>query len=83
MQASHLAERQEAQFNIARAYHLLGLVHLAVPYYIQVISDCEGSTRNSVCENIIVDAAYNLQAIYATTGNIGLADEVTKQWLEI
>jgi hypothetical protein len=32
---SHL---QEADFNLGRAYHQLGLVHLAVPYYEKALS---------------------------------------------
>jgi hypothetical protein len=29
---------QEADFNLGRAYHQLGLVHLAVPYYEKALS---------------------------------------------
>jgi len=31
------SERQEGEFNVARAYHMLGLTHLAIPYYERVL----------------------------------------------
>ena len=32
-QSTALVERQEATFNVGRAFHMLGLAHLAIPYY--------------------------------------------------
>jgi len=31
------SERQEGEFNVARAYHMLGLTHLAIPFYERVL----------------------------------------------
>lgn len=35
----HAGERQEAKFNMGRAYHILGLGHLAVKYYSEVLDE--------------------------------------------
>ena len=36
-QSDEPSERQEAVFNVGRAFHLLGLAHLALPYYEQAL----------------------------------------------
>ena len=33
----HLVEKQEAEFNTARVFHMIGLEHLALPYYRKVL----------------------------------------------
>lgn len=75
-----IEERQEAHYNLARMYHVLGLNHLAIPYYQKVLDEVKGGQR-SEREDITVDAAYNLQTMYAITGNMELAREVTRKWL--
>jgi general transcription factor 3C polypeptide 3 (transcription factor C subunit 4) len=74
-------ERQEAHYNIARAYHMLGLAHLALPYYFKVLDEVQGSfvTR----EDLVRDAAYNLQNIYAMGGNLEMAKYITANWLVV
>lgn len=73
-----IEERQEAHYNIARAYHMLGLAHLAVPYYLKTLQDpCVNR------EDLVRDAAYNLQSIYAMDGNLEMAKIVTANWLLI
>ena len=37
MASGNLAERQEVEFNTGRAFHMLGLEHLALPYYRNVL----------------------------------------------
>lgn len=80
----NIEERQEAHYNIARAYHMLGLNHLALPYYSLVLEEHARSNLQVVQkEDLIIDAAYNLQTIYTTAGNPQLADAITERWLVV
>jgi general transcription factor 3C polypeptide 3 (transcription factor C subunit 4) len=75
-QSPRIEERQEADYNIARAYHMLGLSHLAILYYTRVLKkdpDSEGPLR----EDLILDASHNLQLIYGIVGNPELVETVT------
>jgi general transcription factor 3C polypeptide 3 (transcription factor C subunit 4) len=74
-------ERQEAHYNIARAYHMLGLAHLALPYYLKVLEEVQGLLIAR--EDLVRDAAYNLQIIYAIGGNLEMAKYVTANWLVV
>ncbi|XP_038879313.1 general transcription factor 3C polypeptide 3 [Benincasa hispida] len=83
---------QEALYNIARAYHHIGLVTLAVTYYEKVLAtyqkDCPipelfGENRNikhqkSVYCDLRREAAYNLHLIYKESGALDLARQVLK-----
>lgn len=82
-QCPHIEERQEAHYNMARAYHMLGLVHLAISFYQKVFDEIVSTSEQPTHENLVIDTAYNLQAIYAMSGNVELADEITRQWLVI
>ena len=79
----NIEERQEAHYNIARVYHMLGLTNLALPYYEKVFGELEGRERESSREDLVVEAAFNLQGIYAMAGNRELARVVTERWLVI
>jgi general transcription factor 3C polypeptide 3 (transcription factor C subunit 4) len=46
-QSQHFIERQEAHYNMARAYHLVGLTNLAIPYYMKVLKG-EGKRRDEL-----------------------------------
>jgi general transcription factor 3C polypeptide 3 (transcription factor C subunit 4) len=81
--SSNSEERQEAHFNIARAYHMLGLTHLAIPYYLKVFNESSRGTATLEGEDLVLDTAYNLQTLYATIGNLELAEDITKRWLII
>ena len=80
------SERQEAEFNVARAYHTLGLLHLAIPYYEQCLAlsaavqteNSQGSPENYAC-----DAAFALQGIWAASGQLEMANAVTNRWLKL
>ncbi len=76
-------ERQEAHFNMARAYHMLGLTHLAIPYYSKVFDESSQGTGSMEREDLVLDTAYNLQTLYATTGNLELAEYITNKWLVV
>jgi general transcription factor 3C polypeptide 3 (transcription factor C subunit 4) len=79
----HIEERQEAHFNMARAYHMLGLTHLAIPFYKKVFDELSKGISNSGREDLVVDTAYNLQTLHAIGGNPELAKDITRKWLVI
>ncbi|KAL8952176.1 MAG: hypothetical protein Q9222_001897 [Ikaeria aurantiellina] len=79
------SERQEASFNVARAHHMLGLTHLAVPYYQRCLrSECGtravGSTE---CDDFSADAAFALRNIWAADDEMGKAAGLTQKHLVI
>ncbi|KAH0559240.1 hypothetical protein GP486_004247 [Trichoglossum hirsutum] len=82
-ESPHPEERQEAEYNIARAYHMLGLAHLGVPYYNKVLELSETLKVTGAREIFTADAAYNLQLIYAMAGNLELAKKITEKYLTI
>ena len=71
-------QRQEAEYNVGRAYHLIGLPHLSISYYercLQLgkrVNDEEGFSR---------EVALVLQAHWATNGDWRRAQEITTTWL--
>ncbi|KAI9383781.1 hypothetical protein POPTR_013G128900v4 [Populus trichocarpa] len=83
---------QEALYNIARAYHHVGLVSLAASYYEKVLAACEKDypipkllNENSEMENMKPgycdlrrESAYNLHLIYKNSGAFDLARQVLK-----
>jgi general transcription factor 3C polypeptide 3 (transcription factor C subunit 4) len=81
--STRIEERQEAHFNLARAYHMLGLTHLAIPYYYKVFEESSQGTELPEWEDLVVDAAYNLQTLYATVSNSEIAQNITREWLII
>ncbi|KAJ3262084.1 General transcription factor IIIC, polypeptide 3 [Boothiomyces macroporosus] len=58
----------ESDYNVARAFHHVGLIHVAIPIYERCL-DTEYGT----------DAAYNLHLIYIESGSYLLAKQVLKQ----
>ncbi|KAL9171749.1 hypothetical protein ABFS82_03G001400 [Erythranthe guttata] len=87
---------QESLYNIARAYHHIGLVDLAVKYYEKVLAirekdypipilpndnPCDsGIKRPGYCD-LRREAAYNLHLIYKKSGAFDLARQVLKDHL--
>ncbi|RDX98421.1 General transcription factor 3C polypeptide 3, partial [Mucuna pruriens] len=84
---------QESLYNIARAFHHVGLVSLAAFYYEKVIAICERdypipklpNENPDVIENhkpgycdLRREAAYNLHLIYKKSGALDLARQVLK-----
>ncbi|KAI9002582.1 hypothetical protein DFJ74DRAFT_746437 [Hyaloraphidium curvatum] len=69
----------EACYNIARAFHQIGLFHLAIPYYETVLA--EGSTAGG--NSYVQEAAYNLCGIYMSTGAQHLAHMVMRDYCVI
>ena len=69
-------ERQEADYNIGRAFHFMGLVTIALTYYKKVLDDYEDETLKK-------HAAYNSVVIYQQSGNIRLAHDIMVQYLTV
>ncbi|KAK3207291.1 hypothetical protein GRF29_103g438113 [Pseudopithomyces chartarum] len=82
---------QEAEYNVGRVYHGLGLVSQAIPYYRRciVLSDRLNQEanvqvdRSDGMEDFAVEAAYALQTIYVLSGDFEEAFGVTMSNLVI
>lgn len=86
---------QEALYNVARAYHHVGLVTLAATYYEKVLAisqeDCplpelikedKGPTKDpksGFCD-LQKEAAYNLHLIYKRSGAVDLARQILRDY---
>ncbi|SCU96730.1 LADA_0H02432g1_1 [Lachancea dasiensis] len=71
-----IIEKQEADYNIGRAFHLLGLFSIAVRYYQQVLDNYED-------EKLKKHAAYNCILIYNESGNPELAASLMDRYLSV
>ena len=82
-----VAERQEAHFNIARAYSLIGLANLAVQYYQKVLEEEDAAGKNGQGggamgnEDLKVEAAYNVRSLCYLLGDVEGAKRITRDWL--
>ncbi|KAL8972916.1 MAG: hypothetical protein Q9183_000267 [Haloplaca sp. 2 TL-2023] len=79
------SERQEADFNVARTYHMLGLTHLALPYYQRCIlgSSREETSGGEKCNGFSVEAALAMQSIWVANGDMATAMDITQRYLVI
>ncbi|KAK4456099.1 transcription factor tau subunit sfc4 [Podospora aff. communis PSN243] len=83
------AERQEAHFNIARAYSLIGLGNLAMVYYKKVLEEAECDEEGAMelrggkvgNEDLTLEAAYNVRTMCYLLGDVEGAKAVTERWL--
>ncbi|ESZ97604.1 hypothetical protein SBOR_2005 [Sclerotinia borealis F-4128] len=80
-QSSIVEERQEAHYNLARVYHMLGVSHLAIKYYLRVLN--ETKDHKSSREDITIDTAHNIKVLCMITGNRKLANVIARKWLVI
>ncbi|MCJ1479050.1 transcription factor TFIIIC subunit tfc4 [Lambiella insularis] len=79
-------ERQECEFNVGRAYQMLGLTHLAIPFYERCLDLNEEVQRicgGGAMEDYALEAAYTLQGIWAASGEMHLAQKITEKYLVI
>lgn len=63
---------------------MLGLAHLAVPYYLHCLEIRRCVQRISLdpgLEDFTREAAFALQGIWVANGNVDKAREVTEEWL--
>jgi general transcription factor 3C polypeptide 3 (transcription factor C subunit 4) len=84
--------QQEAEFNVGRVWHGLGLVQLALPSYERCIKltervrqEAEDGMSDAVAghEDFATEAAFAIQSIYAISGNFEAARKVTQEVLVI
>ena len=84
--SARFSEKQEAEYNVAHAYHLLGLTHLAIPYYercLAMSAAVQVEESDYGAEDFAQEAAFALQSFWAASGNIEKARELTEKWLVI
>lgn len=85
-QNTSLHERQEAEYNVARTYHMLGLIHLAVPYYQRCLDISENSQApigHGLVDGFQREAALALQEIWSQVSNVEAARHMTEKWLTL
>ncbi|EMD00069.1 hypothetical protein BAUCODRAFT_361780 [Baudoinia panamericana UAMH 10762] len=87
--------RQEAEYNMAKVWHVLGLTHLAIPSYEKVVGMSAavqeearseghiGAHTTVQAEDFAMEAAFALQQIFALAGNVEAAATVTQDVLVI
>jgi general transcription factor 3C polypeptide 3 (transcription factor C subunit 4) len=79
-------ERQEAHFNMGRAYNIVGLAPLAIEYYRRVLEDEKIRPKDEDegvmgREDLALEAAYNIRMICFLTGDLEGARAITDEWL--
>ncbi|KAK7207019.1 hypothetical protein BZA70DRAFT_252600 [Myxozyma melibiosi] len=88
-QRAHLAwaEQQEVNYNLGRAFQMLGLPSLAIKYYERVLQIAPPLVSDEGRENsafdLRIDAAYNLQLLYTLSGNAKYAKMIVDEYLVI
>ncbi|KAI1384666.1 TPR-like protein [Hypoxylon trugodes] len=77
------AQRQEAHYNLARSYHAIGIPHLAAEYYRRVLQDVPNDEENGIMgrNDLTQEAAYNLQQICWTGGDVLAAKGIAEKFL--
>ena len=81
-----ISEKQEAEFNVGHAYHILGLTHLAIPYFercLDLSTAMKAADTGCGGEDFGREAAIALQGFWSMSGNMERARGVTEQWLVI
>lgn len=68
-----IADEQEAHFNTARAYHHLGLSHLALNGYERVLELSRRCAADGAVSDLAHEAAHNAARIFCASGNRALA----------
>ncbi|KAH8915780.1 TPR-like protein [Atractiella rhizophila] len=74
-------ESSETQYNLGRAFHSLGLHHLAIPHYEKVIEMSKNGTTNGI--DYANEARYNLHLTFASVGQPELSRSFLLQNLSI
>ena len=88
--AQHRGNVMESNYNLGRAAHHLGLVHIAVQYYQKCLDSTSALPGTSAIEGPLShsgtlkrEAAFNLSLIYRGTGADNLARQVLQQHVSI
>lgn len=77
-----MREDAESAYNLARAFHSIGFVHLAEPYYQEALSR---STTQGAKTGVDVrrEAAHNLALVYRQSGSPELARKLYAEYCTI
>src|SRR5277367_6720789 len=76
--------RQQAEYNLGRAFQQLGLFTFAAMYYENAIRISEEvGTREMGKRDLIFECAHNLVLMFTLSGNFEAAKEVTEKYLMI
>ena len=89
--ARHREHEQESNYNLGRAAHHLGLVHIAVEYYqkcldgigSESVQALHGGSEPPYEAGLSQEAAFNLSLIYRGTGADDLARQVLQKYVSI
>ena len=83
--SSQASEIEEAEYNVGRAYHLLGMTSAAISHYVRCLGIRINIEHDSFVktEGFKREAAFALQGLWAAGGNLYEAREVTERWLVI
>ncbi|KXS21759.1 TPR-like protein [Gonapodya prolifera JEL478] len=79
----------EACYNVARAFHQIGLLHLAIPYYERCLNVHRLPQRDSAgaalpySPDLTKEVAYNLTRLYMRTGSRAMAAAVASRFLVV
>ena len=73
--------KQEADYNMGRAYHIIGLAHLAIPFYEQCLTSQNQRGIDSLSRQFRREAALALQNLWAASGGTQKAKIITDRWL--
>ena len=75
---------QEAEFNVGRAYQMLGVMDLAIPRYLRCLQlgqVIRSQPDLEAAENFAHEASIALQTHYAANGECQTARDITMAWL--
>jgi len=75
------AMRQQADYNVARAFQQLGLFTFAARYYeraLRISEEVEGGLGK---RDLVFECAHNLNLIFTLSGNNEAAKEITEKYL--
>lgn len=73
-------EHVEASYNLGRAFHQIGLYHLAIPYYEKVLQSWYLAPTKSR-PGIVRDAAHNLSLIFQQSESWDLVRQIRRTYL--
>ncbi|EGC32939.1 hypothetical protein DICPUDRAFT_155061 [Dictyostelium purpureum] len=76
-------EGQETDYNIARAFHQLGIYNMAISFYNKVLDSNGKDDEEDKDQSLKCEAAFNLSLIYKTRGNVNLANQILKKYIVV
>ena len=83
----HPLHCQEAEYNVGRMFHFLGLIHLSIPYYERCtalspqVQELEADEERA--QDFSREAAFALRGFYAQAGQMTAARDITREYLQL